>query len=217
MEEGKRSKIRKRDKIEIPKITHCTTLSLFWQHWYYESTWRFIQSWFRIWYKTPLLSCRRSILLYNWWCWNVMWTIIIEVLKVCDANGSRNSGFCVSEMHWEVSKVDVLIAQSVVQLSQGSHHGGFTQRKSGENGLPIHLCWSRLFWTNRSKYMKKALKGWVCVFTCLSTRAIHLEMVYSLDTDSCLSAITRLIAPTWSSPLLFGVTMGRTSLVRTTS
>ena len=33
-----------------------------------------------------------------------------------------------------------------------------------------------------------------CVFICLSTGAIHLEMVYSLNTDSCLSAITHFIA-----------------------
>ena len=44
------------------------------------------------------------------------------------------------------------------------------------------------------KYMRKTLKRWVCVFTCLFTRAIHLERVYSLDTDSCLSAVLRFIA-----------------------
>ena len=42
--------------------------------------------------------------------------------------------------------------------------------------------------------MRKTLKRWVCVLTCLSTRAINLEMVYSLDTDSCLSAVLRFIA-----------------------
>ena len=44
------------------------------------------------------------------------------------------------------------------------------------------------------KYIRKTLKRWVWVFTWLSTRAIHLEMGYSLDTDSCMSAIKRFIA-----------------------
>ena len=38
------------------------------------------------------------------------------------------------------------------------------------------------------------MKRWACVFTCLSVKAIHLKMVYSQDTDSCLSALTRVIA-----------------------
>ena len=43
------------------------------------------------------------------------------------------------------------------------------------------------------KYMGKTLKRWVCVFTCLSKRVRQLEMVFSLDTDSCLSAVTQFI------------------------
>ena len=44
------------------------------------------------------------------------------------------------------------------------------------------------------KYKRRPLKRWLCVYTCLSTRATHLEMVYLLDTDSCLSAVTKFIA-----------------------
>ncbi|XP_039233635.1 uncharacterized protein LOC120322409 [Drosophila yakuba] len=32
-------------------------------------------------------------------------------------------------------------------------------------------------------------KRWVALFTCLTTRAIHLEMAHDLSTDSCISAM----------------------------
>ena len=38
---------------------------------------------------------------------------------------------------------------------------------------------------------KSQLKRYVCVFSCLLTRACHLEMVYSLATDGFLQAFTR--------------------------
>ena len=31
------------------------------------------------------------------------------------------------------------------------------------------------------------------IFTCLVTRAVHMEIAHSLDTDSCLNAIWRFI------------------------
>ena len=37
-------------------------------------------------------------------------------------------------------------------------------------------------------------KRWCCFFTCLTMRAVHLEVVSKLDTDSCLNAIMRFIA-----------------------
>ena len=44
------------------------------------------------------------------------------------------------------------------------------------------------------KVGRSAVKRWVALFTCLVTRAIHVEMASSLSTDSCKKAIRRFIA-----------------------
>ena len=44
------------------------------------------------------------------------------------------------------------------------------------------------------RFMRKSMKHWCCLFTCLTTRAVHVEVVPSLEADACLAAITRFIA-----------------------
>ncbi|XP_055585093.1 uncharacterized protein LOC129737947 [Uranotaenia lowii] len=39
-----------------------------------------------------------------------------------------------------------------------------------------------------------SVKRWICLFTCLSIRAIHLEVVHSLSADSCIQAFRRFVA-----------------------
>lgn len=44
------------------------------------------------------------------------------------------------------------------------------------------------------KWMRKSLKRYGCLFTCLATRAIHLEVLGALDADAFMNALVRFTA-----------------------
>ncbi|XP_055633238.1 uncharacterized protein LOC129773624 [Toxorhynchites rutilus septentrionalis] len=44
------------------------------------------------------------------------------------------------------------------------------------------------------RFGRGVVKRWVALFTCLGTRAVHLELTYSLSSESCKMAIRRFIA-----------------------
>ena len=44
------------------------------------------------------------------------------------------------------------------------------------------------------KFLRRISGRWCCLITCLTTRAVHIEVAQSMDTESCLAAVTRFIA-----------------------
>ncbi|XP_065079347.1 uncharacterized protein LOC135702242 [Ochlerotatus camptorhynchus] len=43
------------------------------------------------------------------------------------------------------------------------------------------------------KVGRSAAKRWICLFTCLTTRAVHVEVAHSLSTPSCIKCIRRFV------------------------
>ncbi|XP_062557907.1 uncharacterized protein LOC134222769 [Armigeres subalbatus] len=44
------------------------------------------------------------------------------------------------------------------------------------------------------KVGRSLVKRWVAVFTCLTIRAVHIELVHNLSTESCIMAVRRFVA-----------------------
>ena len=44
------------------------------------------------------------------------------------------------------------------------------------------------------KSRRSRVKRYICIFTCMTTRTIHIEVTHTLDTDSFLCAVSRFMA-----------------------
>ena len=59
------------------------------------------------------------------------------------------------------------------------------------------------------KQKRSLVKRYGCVFTCLTTRAIHIEVAHSLSTDSFICALKRFIAWRGKPRYIYLVTMAQ--------
>ena len=80
--------------------------------------------------------------------------------------------------------------------SNASTDGGSTQRtpRHDEHVFPFTHTGVNYFGCFEVKFLRSTLKRWYCLDTCLATRAVHIEVAQSLETESCLAAVTRFIA-----------------------
>lgn len=59
-------------------------------------------------------------------------------------------------------------------------------------GLDVFGPWSVM--TRRSRGGRAESKRWAIMFSCLSSRAVHIEIIESMDASSCINALRRLLA-----------------------
>nr|XP_054591067.1 uncharacterized protein LOC129154842 [Nothobranchius furzeri] len=59
-------------------------------------------------------------------------------------------------------------------------------------GLDVFGPWSVV--TRRTRGGQAESKRWAMMFSCLSSRAVHIELIESMDTSSCINALKRFFA-----------------------
>ena len=115
--------------------------------------------------------------------------------RTTTVNEIRSNGFWIIGMNTVVKSV----IHSCVRCR--SLRGKLGQQKMADLPLertmevaPFTYCGVDVFGHYQIKEGRKVYKRWCALFTCFSLRAVHLEILYKMDTDSCISALRRFLA-----------------------
>ncbi|XP_057374666.1 uncharacterized protein LOC130695542 [Daphnia carinata] len=111
-----------------------------------------------------------------------------------------------SELHHEARR-EFWIPKGLITAQRVRHLCYLCRRRSAKGTTPIMaaLPTSRLkvgyptfthtgvdyFGPINVTIFRRTIKRWGCLFTCLTSRCVHLEMAYSMDTSSFISALDR--------------------------
>ena len=63
-----------------------------------------------------------------------------------------------------------------------------------EEAPPFTYCAVDMFGPFMIKVKRSDVKRYGAMFTCLASRAVHIEITHSMDTDSFIQSLRRLIA-----------------------
>ncbi|XP_071821481.1 uncharacterized protein [Apostichopus japonicus] len=80
------------------------------------------------------------------------------------------------------------------QSAQSAVYGRSPSRQSNSRKAPFSDVVVDLFGRFFVKQGRSSVKVWGCVFTCLAMRAVHIELVSSMNTDSFVNALRRFVS-----------------------